>query len=70
MWWLIGSAPDFWGIGPGFASGISHNDSDAQQDHCEESIENSGKRGKPSPEAKKGEKKVFLEKSNNTYVCF
>ena len=26
MWWLIGSAPDFCGGGPGFESGISHND--------------------------------------------
>ena len=28
MWWLIGSEPDFWvwGRGPGFESGISHND--------------------------------------------
>ena len=26
MWWLIGSAPDFWGRGPGFESGISHNE--------------------------------------------
>ena len=34
-WWLIGSAPDFWGRGPGFESGTSHNDSDALQDHCE-----------------------------------
>ena len=62
MWWLIGSAPDIWSRGPWLASGISHNDSDAQQDHCEESIENSGKRGKPSPEAKKGEKKSFFGK--------
>ena len=29
MWWLIGSAPDFWGRGPGFESGVSHNDPDA-----------------------------------------
>ena len=34
MWWLIGSAPDFWGRGPGFESGIYHNDHDALQDHC------------------------------------
>ena len=33
-WWLIGSAPDFWGRGPGFESGISHNDPDALPDHC------------------------------------
>ena len=34
MWWLVGSAPDFWGRGPGFESGISHNDPGALQDHC------------------------------------
>ena len=34
MWWLIGSAPDFWGRVPGFESGISHNDPDALQDYC------------------------------------
>ena len=34
MWWLIGSAPDFWGTGPGFESGIYRNDPDALQDHC------------------------------------
>ena len=39
MWWLIGSAPDFWGRCPGFESGISHNDPDALQDHCDQ-VEN------------------------------
>ena len=34
MWWLIGSTPDQWCSGLGFESGISHNDSDAPQDHC------------------------------------
>ena len=34
MWWLIGKEPDIWGRGPGFKSGISHNDPDALQDHC------------------------------------
>ena len=34
MWWLTGSAPDFGGRGPGFESGIFHNDTDALQDHC------------------------------------
>ena len=34
MWWLIASAPGFWGRGPGFESGFSHNDLDALQDHC------------------------------------
>ena len=34
MWWLIGSATDFWGRGLGFKSGISPNDPDALQDHC------------------------------------
>ena len=53
MWWLIGSAPDFWGRGPGFESGIYHNDPDALQDHCEKMQKISGKRGQPTPEAKK-----------------
>ena len=35
MWWVIGSAPDFWGRSPGFESGIYHDDPDALQDHCE-----------------------------------
>ena len=35
MWWLFGSAPDFWSRGPGFESGISHNDLDALHDHCD-----------------------------------
>ena len=30
--WFIGKAPDFWGRGPGFESGITHNDPDALQD--------------------------------------
>ena len=30
----IGSAPDFWGRGSGFESGVSHNDPGALQDHC------------------------------------
>ena len=30
----FGSAPDFWRRGPGFESGISHNDPGALQDHC------------------------------------
>ena len=34
-WWLIGSAPNFWGRGPEFESSVSHNDPDALQDHCE-----------------------------------
>ena len=33
MWWLIGTAPSG-GRGLGFESGITHNDSDALQDHC------------------------------------
>ena len=53
MWWLIGIAPDFWGRGPGFESGIYHNDPDALQDHCEIMQKISGQRGKPTPEAKK-----------------
>ena len=39
MWWLIGSALDFWGRGPGFESGISHNDPDALQGLCD-NVEN------------------------------
>ena len=35
MWWFIGGAPAFWGRGTGFESGISHNDPDALQDHCD-----------------------------------
>ena len=35
--WLTGSAPDFWGRGPGFESGISHSDPDALQDQCRKS---------------------------------
>ena len=34
LWWLIASAPVFWGRGPGLESGIAHNDHDALQDHC------------------------------------
>ena len=35
MWWLIDSALDFWGRGPGLESGIYHNNPDALQDHCD-----------------------------------
>ena len=28
MWWLFGSAPDFWGRSPGFESDVSHSDPD------------------------------------------
>ena len=57
MWWLIGSAPDFWDRGSGFESGIYHKDSDALQDHCEIKQKISDQRGKPTPEAKKDYKK-------------
>ena len=30
----IGSAPDFWDRGPGFESGVTHNDPGALQDYC------------------------------------
>ena len=33
-WWLIGSAPDYLGSGPGFKSGISHKEPYVKQDHC------------------------------------
>ena len=46
------SAPDFWGRGPGFESGIYHNDPDALQDHCVIKQTISGQRGKPTPKAK------------------
>ena len=40
MWWLIGSAPDFLGRGPGFESDLSHNDPDALQDHSDKEEKN------------------------------
>ena len=42
MWWLNGSAPDFWGRGPGFESDISHKDPDVLQDYCVILWKNSG----------------------------
>ena len=57
MWWLVGSAPDFWGRGPGFESGIYHIDPDALQDRCEIMQKISRLRGKPTPDAKKDLKK-------------
>ena len=48
---------DFCGRGPGFESGIYLNTPDALQDHCEIMKKISGKRGKPTPEAKKKIKK-------------
>ena len=42
MLWLICSALDFWGRGPGFEFGVSHNDPDALQDHCVVMSKNSG----------------------------
>ena len=53
MWWLIGSAPDFWGRDPGIESGINHNDPDALQDQCEIMQKISGQKGTPTPEATK-----------------
>ena len=54
MWWLIGIAHQTSGAeGPGFESGISHNDPKALQDHCVIMYIISGQRGKPTPEAKK-----------------
>ena len=52
MWWLNGSAPDYWGRGPGFESGISHDDSNALQDYCVKLQTISGQRGQPTLEAK------------------
>ena len=34
MWWHSGSLPDLLSRGPGFESGISHNDLGVLQDHC------------------------------------
>ena len=59
MWWLIGSAPDFWGRDPAFEFGISHKDPDALQDHCEIKQKISELRGKATPEAKKDGKNVL-----------
>ena len=55
MWWLIGSAPDFWGRGPGFESGMILM-------RCRIIVikqKISGERGKPTPEAKKDFKKYI-----------
>ena len=40
MWWLIGSAPEFWGRGHGAESGISYNDPDALQLSLCHNVEN------------------------------
>ena len=64
MWWLIGSAPDFWGIGLGFKSGISNNDPDAQQDHSVIMSNISGVERGTYPGGKKDlRKKYFLKYS-------
>ena len=68
MWWLIDSAPDFWGRSPGFESGIYHNGPDALQDHCEIQQKISGQRGKPTPEAKKRFKKKYCERRQGHFV--
>ena len=49
MWWLIGSALDFWGSGPGFESDISHNGPTVHQDN----VEISGQREKHTSETTK-----------------
>ena len=49
MWWHLASAPDFWGRGPGFESGISHKDPDALQDHFVIMYKISGQRGNTDP---------------------
>ena len=43
--WRCGGSPDFWGRGTGFESGISHNDPDALQDHCEKCRKSQGREG-------------------------
>ena len=50
MWWF--SAPNFWGRGPGFESGISHNNPDALQDHCDK-VKNLRVEGETYPCGKK-----------------
>ena len=49
MWWLIASAPDFWGGGPGFESGNSHNDPDALHDHWDKCRKSQGREGNRLP---------------------
>ena len=62
MWWLIANAPDFWGRGPGFESGISHNDPDALQDHCVIMLKPQGREGNIPLRQKKIEKKMETTK--------
>ena len=53
MWWLIGSAADFWDRGPGFESGFPYYDPDALPDHCVIMQQNlMGSEGKPMPKEK------------------
>ena len=53
MWWLIGSAADFWDRGPGFESGFPYYDPDALPDHCVIMQQNlMGSERKPMPKEK------------------
>ena len=63
MWWLIGSAPDLWGRGHGFESGIPHDDPDALQDHCEE-VEDLRVEGETYPW---GKKKIFKKEIDKIF---
>ena len=51
---------NFWGRGPRFESGISHNDPDALQDHCEIKVENLRIERETYPWGKKSSKIFFL----------
>ena len=64
MWWLIGSAPDFWGRGFRFESGIYHNDPDALQDHCELSRKSQGREGNLPLRQKKIKKALKPQKTD------
>ena len=70
MWWLIGSAPDFWGRGSGFESGISHNDPDALQDHCVKCRKSQGTVERETPETKKDYKKTLAKKERFYFAIF
>ena len=61
MWWLIGSAPDFWGRGQGFVSGTSHNDPNELHAHCVFNEEKAQDRAGNQPLRKnKRFKKIFV----------
>ena len=57
--WRCGGAPDLWGRGPGFESGISHNDPDALQDLCDK-VENLREERETIPPRQKRSSKKFI----------